>query len=116
MKKRDYIFITTLVIVVLLSFSMFLFNKKSDYAHVYLNDEEIMTISLNEDKEYIVKGNISELKIKVLDGKIGIVENECPDHTCINMGFINSSSRTIVCIPNGITITVDNNEGVDISI
>lgn len=116
MKKRDFILIGTILIVVLLSFTIFLFNKKANYAHIYLNDSLVMSVSLDDDNEYIIDGNICKVKILVKDGKIGIIENDCPDHTCINMGFINSSSRTIVCVPNGITIKVDNNDGVDISI
>lgn len=116
MKKRDFILIGTILIVVLLSFVVFLFNKKANYAHIYLNDTLVMSVSLDKDDEFFVNGNISKVKIKVKDGKIGIIENDCPDHTCINMGFINSSSRTIICVPNGITIKVDNHDGVDISI
>lgn len=118
MKKRDFISISVISIILIISLIIyFATNKKSNIAHVYLENEQILEISLDKNGIYEVEGKISKLQIEVKDGKIGIIENECYDKTCIKMGFINDSSRTIICVPNGIIIKVDNNSnGVDISI
>lgn len=119
MKKHDFILIgiilgiSLIILVTLLCF----FNKKAKYANVYLNGEVILQIDLSEDKKYVVNGNISEVEIEVKDGKIGIIDSDCHDHTCINMGFTNSTARTIICMPNGIYIKViDSIDEVDVVI
>lgn len=118
MKKRDIIVISIVCIASIMALIIFLTTGKTgNYAHVYLNENEILEIPLNKDMKYVVNGNLCEIEIEVKNGKIGIIKNDCPDHTCIRMGFINNSSRTIVCVPNGITIKVDKKSSkVDVAV
>lgn len=117
MNKRDIILISSISIIIIAVLVIFLSVKnKGDIARVYLNNEEILEINLKENNTYIVNGNISEVKIEVKDNKIAITESGCSDHTCIRFGYIDDSSKTIICAPNGIFIKVDSTKDVDISI
>ncbi len=49
--------------------------------------------------EYEGRGNIIEIKAH----RIHVLEAECPDKTCVNMGWLNSS-MPIVCLPNRLVI------------
>lgn len=49
--------------------------------------------------EYEGRTNI----IQIQDGKIRILEADCPDHTCIQMGWLDSAAP-IVCLPNHLVI------------
>lgn len=42
--------------------------------------------------------------IQVQDGKIRVQAAECPDQTCVHMGFLSDSGLPIVCLPNRLVI------------
>lgn len=48
--------------------------------------------------------------ILVEPGCISVSEASCPDHLCVNVGKISGSSIPIVCLPNKLLITIENNE------
>lgn len=104
MKKRDFIVLGILILLIGISFLIVgLTNKKSNTAYVYLKGELVKKIDLSVDDEYeIIEGFI----VFVKDDKIGVKESCCDDETCIQMGTTNSSSKPIICAPNGIYIKV----------
>ena len=62
------------------------------------------------DIEY--KGRINTIQIE--NGKICVLEADCPDHTCVRMGWLESSALPIVCLPNHLIIKfADTTEEVD---
>ncbi len=67
-----------------------------------LAEEEDRTI------EVTYEGRIN--KIQIQNHQIRMVEAECPDYTCINMGWLNSS-MPIVCLPNHLVIQFAENSG-----
>ena len=42
--------------------------------------------------------------IEIKDGKIRVKSAECPDKTCVHMGWLSSSAMPIVCLPNHLVI------------
>lgn len=69
--------------------------------NVIQDGEIIKSIDLSEtgnmtfDVEY--KGRKNTIQIE--DGKIRVLEAECPDKICVNMGWLDSAVP-IVCLPN----------------
>lgn len=62
------------------------------------------------DIEY--DGRINTVQIE--NGKIRVLEADCPDHTCVRMGWLKSGSLPIVCLPNHLIIEfVDTDEEFD---
>ena len=41
--------------------------------------------------------------VQIENHKVRMLEADCPDHTCINMGWLDSS-MPIVCLPNHLVI------------
>lgn len=42
--------------------------------------------------------------VQVQDGKIRVLEVECPDQTCVHMGYLSDTRLPIVCLPNRLVI------------
>ena len=64
-----------------------------------------------QEKEYTVRGKISEVVICANRNGVYVKASGCPDHVCIKTGIINTPGRPIACIPNKIIISVIDPEG-----
>ncbi len=45
--------------------------------------------------------------IQVSDGKIGIIDADCPDQLCVKMGMISSTAYPISCLPHRLVIQIE---------
>ena len=65
----------------------------------------LYTIDLSQksDREIQVEYKGRTNVIQIHNGKIRMLEAECPDHTCIQMGWLDSAA-SIVCLPNHLVI------------
>ena len=116
--KKIAILLSLLIIVIGLGagFSLYIMNKDAkdgSYAYIYQNNELIMTVNLTnvkEDYEFRIDSEDGEYNIVrvTTDGSIGIVEASCPDHVCMNTGFIKNGLIPITCLPNELVIEVKN--------
>ena len=84
-------------------------------AEIYQNGVLIKTIQLDtvtSPYTFTVEGEDGASNtIEVRPGEIGIIEANCPDGLCINMGFIHSSALPITCLPNKVVIKVTGGSG-----
>ncbi len=52
--------------------------------------------------------------IEIKDGKIRVKDADCPDKTCVRMGWLRSGAMPIVCLPHDLIIAfTDDDSGVD---
>lgn len=70
------------------------------------NGEILFTFDLSstEDQTFIIHCGDSSNTIQIQDGQIRVLEAECPDQTCVHMGFLSDSGLPIVCLPNRLVI------------
>lgn len=114
--KKQALCVGIVAVVILLSavfISMRYFAAKAQdviYAYVYSDDKLIDTINLTAVEEpytfTVGDENSGFNTVKVMHNSIGIVDASCPDHVCINTGFIDSSLLPIVCLPNKLVIEI----------
>ena len=58
------------------------------------------------------EGRINTVQIE--NGRIRMLEAECPDQTCVHMGWLDSGAMPIVCLPNHLSIEfADSEDDVD---
>lgn len=107
MNKSD---IKLIVIVLFISVILLLLFKikTNNYAYVYYDNSLVLEINLNKDEKYRVEGYNGEVLIEVKNNKLRVSKENSPLHICSKQGFTNNGS--IVCLPNKIVITFDNNE------
>lgn len=51
--------------------------------------------------------------VTVERGRICVSEASCPDHVCVNTGWISDGAIPIVCLPNELVIKVEGNGAAD---
>lgn len=69
------------------------------------------TIDLSSEEDQIIQveyeGRVNTIEIQ--NGRVHMLEADCPDHTCIQMGWLDSVTP-IVCLPNHLVIQFVNAE------
>ena len=111
MNKSDFKLVGILLIISLIGILGFkFFSKSGTSAYVYHDGNLVLTIDLSIDKEYVVDGDLGDVVIAVRDGKIKVEDETSPLHLCSKQGFIDSSTQSIVCLPNKIVINIGDDE------
>lgn len=61
-------------------------------------------LASTEDQTFEIEyeGRINTIQIE--NGRIRMLEAECPDQTCVHMGWLDSGAMPIVCLPNHLSI------------
>lgn len=80
------------------------------YAEIYQDGQRIRTVSLAEDQQFTVTGKYTNT-IAVDDGRIAIIHSDCPGGDCVSCGWLSSSGRSLVCLPNALEIRVVSEPG-----
>ena len=82
-------------------------------AEVYQEGELVKTCPLETDTSFEIAGKYTNV-ITVENGAISISASDCPGEDCVHSGAIQSSGRSIVCLPNGVEVrVVDQTSDVD---
>ena len=66
---------------------------------------------LDEDRTITV----NDVKIVIKDGKASVTSSVCPDQICVAHGKISHDNESIVCLPQGVVISVSSGDGMDAS-
>ncbi|MCI9545440.1 MAG: NusG domain II-containing protein [Lachnospiraceae bacterium] len=82
-------------------------------AALYQNGQLLRRIPLKpgaEDTFTVESGKDGFNTIQIVNGKVGIVDANCPDRLCVKMGMISSSAYPISCLPHKLVIQIENSE------
>ena len=82
------------------------------YVDVYTNGELVATYPLDTDGEYSLNGGTNIIKIK--DGKVLMLDADCPDRLCVRWGEISEGGECITCLPNRVVVEI-RGEGILVS-
>lgn len=106
MKKKDFIIIAILLIIIGVGYFIYSsFISAGSYAIVYYNNKEIDRVDLSVDNIYTYSGDYGSFSLEVKDHKYHAVNVECPNHDCEKVGWVEEgSSVSIICVPNNIYV------------
>ena len=109
MKKNDFILKLVIIAVSAALFCIFdAFKSSGDYVSIVSGGREEVRLPLDADTEYSVGGkNIVTIK----DGKVFVSYADCPDKLCMKQGEISDTGKTIVCLPNRLTVRIVKKNG-----
>lgn len=69
--------------------------------------ETVKTIPLNTASDGIFRLEENpKVGFQIKDHRIRFIETECPDHLCENVGYIDRSGQTAICLPNRVTLEI----------
>lgn len=88
------------------------FAEKTNIVEIIQDGNIIYTLDLNKSKDELIQVEFKDYKniIQIKDKQISIIEADCPDKTCVNMGILKSAFTPIVCLPNHLVIQYVNDD------
>ena len=118
--KKKYVILISIIAVIFIAGvvgSIIVLNApKKNTVRIKSGGKVLYTLDLENEKDrtFDVKTDDGVNTIEIKDGKIRVKEADCPDKTCVRMGWLESSAMPIVCLPHDLVIEfVDGDGGVD---
>ena len=102
-KKTDAILIGIILFTAALCWFFTRQNGTLESLRILYNGKVVSTVQPGADGTFTVPeapGMVFEIK----DGKVAAASSDCPDKTCVNMGYIGNPAQKIVCLPNQIVV------------
>ncbi len=118
MTRLDKLIFCVLIAFSVLSilFTNIIFAKKTaDEVIIEVDGAEYGRYPLYEKNGKIldVKTKFGYNKIEILNGKVRILDTDCPDRLEVKSGFIDSSGEMLVCLPNRVVVRIGGEKDVD---
>lgn len=112
MAKKRIVDALVVAFFLLLSLLLFLVTGNRDEGanvRVRVDGADGGVYSLSKDGTYSLNGGSNILVIE--NGKAMMYDADCPDKLCVRQGKIHRSGETITCLPNRLTVTVEDEKG-----
>ena len=108
MNKKDLKLIVGCLIVSVIFYVGYLFVNSQfsgDIGIVEYKDEVLFEFDINKNDIYDFEGAYGQMHLEVQDKKFRVINVECPNHNCEQMGWHDTESISpIVCMPNEVII------------
>ncbi|MBQ3330505.1 MAG: NusG domain II-containing protein [Ruminococcus sp.] len=116
MKNKVFIIVIIIIFVLgIVGSAVVLLMPPKSRIRVVSDGETVYTADLRtaEDTVFDVEyqGHVNTVEIK--DHRIRVKEADCPDQTCVRMGWLSSSAAPIVCLPHKLVIEFTDGADVD---
>ena len=117
LKYKIIIVIAVLIFAAGIAGSIVVLNAPKKNTVIIKSDGKILytlDLSSEPDRTFEIKTDRGENTVEIKDGKIRVLSADCPDKTCVRMGWLESSTMPIVCLPHKLVIEfADADDGVD---
>jgi hypothetical protein len=77
-------------------------------ASIYCGDALLETVVLAKDCDLRLRDIGMEFQVR--DGRIRVVDADCPHGICVNMGWVGRSGQLIACVPNRVIVKIEAQE------
>lgn len=116
-KTMYLVLVVALLIVAAVSALLFLHfrSQSGDTALIYQDGTLVKEIDLSAvEKDYsfnIAAADGGYNTIRVTKGAIGVIDADCPDKICQNMGMVSKTNYPISCLPHKLVIRIEHRNG-----
>ena len=115
MKKNDLFLLMGIVAIAVICLGVpFLTPVSGGNLIVQLNGETIGSYPLEEDAEFEINDGTN--RVRISEGKVQMIQADCPDQICVHHKAISKNHETIVCLPNKIVLMVESTEETEIDV
>lgn len=105
--KYDFLVIAAVLLIAGFFFGYTLLTRTHGAGVVVTYDgEEIMHRQLDEDATIEITEGGEKNTVVIKNGAVCVSYASCPDHICVNTGWIEYEGEMIVCLPNKIVVTI----------
>lgn len=111
MNKRTLLAIVTVIALIFaacLAFIAIGSKRGGGYALITSDGKVVEKIDLaaSPDRTFEIKTEFGSNTIRVQNGKISVIEADCPDKKCVAMGELDNAIMPIVCLPHKLMISL----------
>ncbi len=113
MKRLDIIIIVLMITISVTSLGIYKWYLNQAYDEKYLEisvkGEFFRKIPLEDDSKvetFNINTDLGINIVKIDNGRVGIVDADCPDELCIKDGFISQPGEMLVCLPNKLVLEI----------
>ena len=105
MKKKDYIIIIGIILIILLIWGMqgYQHSKRAQSVRITVDGSIYGTYSLQKDQE--IKINDTNI-LQIKDAKADIIWADCKNQICVEHKEIAKNRETITCLPNKVVVEI----------
>lgn len=96
------------LIIGLMSRYWFHRSQPASYAIITIANKSPLRIKLDHTEEIHLTGNLGESVLVVEPGKIRFIASPCHGKQCIHAGWLNHGGDFSACLPNKISVTIEN--------
>ena len=92
-------------------FYLFIINSQTSaeaLVTVSVSGKQTEALPLDTDGEYIFDNTHYPFTLEIKNGQVRLTEAQCPDKYCQHTGWIRLTKQVIVCMPNQVSITIEN--------
>jgi len=114
--KYLIIFIIIISMLGLYYVKVYVSDSGEKYISIQVDGDEYKKIYFGENmegKNIEIKTEFGYNKIEIGEGKVRVVEADCPDELDVKQGWISNPGEIIVCLPNRLIIEIKSDEKRD---
>jgi hypothetical protein len=100
------VFILFLSLAGMLWFNRGFFKEPSGLKTALVYEKDSLREKLDLSNDRVIAILNGKMQIEVKGQRLRVIEADCPQHVCMNMGWIHYSGQTIVCVPNKVLIEI----------
>lgn len=123
LKPLDIVIIVVLIIIALGSSAVPFINSHKAYNSKYVEIEvkgklfKRLPLDNSRSEKITVESDLGSNIIEISNGKVRIIDADCPDKICVRDGAISAPGSMLVCLPHKVVIQIkgQNTEADDLS-
>ena len=109
MTKGDVFVLAMALILLIILYSLFwrVSSHAGEYIHIVSNEHDVENISLLQNREVTIEGQLGDSEILIEGGRVRFVNSPCTNKLCIHQGWASLSGELIACLPNRISVSIE---------
>jgi hypothetical protein len=118
MTRGDKLLVAAVLVAALLAAAQLWFRpaEPSGQAVISVGGTVLRTVALlpgGESTTFPVAGELGTALVEIAGDRVRMLDAPCPNHVCMNQGWITSPGASIICMPGKIVVRIEGATPVD---